>query len=201
MRIVIKPLGLALILIAIVSGLLVLRFVPRNGGDTIAGGGETASPPAVAVAASSDPNNLFVDSRWHLYLEGTTKATMERVPSPDNPSQIAHHYVVEQIGKQQWNIGVTNVLEQQAFAAKEPLALHFEAKSAERMQVCLILQKNSAPFPHSWKQNVTLTPDWQPYDLTVTAEEYATGQAVFAIQMGLMAGTMDIKNLRLERKH
>jgi len=206
MRIILKPGGILLITTALfcLAGTVLLPMRQSaspasaapgrpSGADQLTAG--VASPPHSSLAEGG----LCSEETWRFYTENGGKATTALLSESDLPARPAHHFEVQQIGSSPWNVGFNNGL----IAPVAPgtrLRLHFWGRSSSRLQICTILQRNVPPYPHAWKQYLTLTPDWKEYDITfVCTESYAPGEAILSFFLGFNTGSIDLAGIRLEK--
>jgi len=152
-------------------------------------------PGAPAAPASG---NLLSDTTWKFYTELDAQAEQSR----DVPAEISgavYHFDVKKIGVNPWNVGFNDTL-QDEFHAGETLHLHFRGRSTASSQICMIMQQTAPPFPHCWKEYLTLTPEWKEYDYTFQSSAYPKGGSLFSFFLGFGTGMIELSDIRLERK-
>lgn len=207
MRVIIKPGGLIAIVVALAS-LVVLVYVSKQGGSgkmgsrTAAYGASSSSSASPTGGKAPNPaGNLLHETGWQNYMEETAVSTMTPLSGSDLPARPGYHFVIEKIAKKSWNLGFINNLKDVTLSSGEKLRVRFWAKSTGVVPITVLLQRNAAPFPHAWKQHVTLSNTWKEYTYSFSvAERYEPGESVFAIQFGEATGTMDLAGITLERQ-
>lgn len=156
-----------------------------------------AAPPNAPAAADG---NLLREENWRFYTERTARAFQEQVPDAPAGSAGAYRFSVEQTGGQDWNVGFNNKLRGVSLAPGDKVRLRFRARSSSRSTLVLLLQRDVAPYPHSWKKYVRLEPEWKAYEYVLPAgTAYADGEGLLAFFMGMNVGKIDLADIRLER--
>lgn len=200
MRIIIKPAGLAVILIGFFVALLT-PFIMR---------GRTSNANVSPASALLDSTAAFPTTQgtkaspllgdgWKAYNEKDTLCQFKPLDAPDLPARPAYHLDVQRVGTQPWNVGFNNGLSGGAIREGEQLRFRFWGRAPGRSKICILLQKNVAPFPHCWKQYVALEPQWKQYEFTFQSTAYAPEEALATILLGMDVGTVELAGIQLER--
>jgi hypothetical protein len=205
MRIVLKPAGLVLVLIglfvAIVTPFLMMqRNVSRAASQQKgASRASSADAPAARRSPGGASANLLREVDWKFYTESDARATFKPLSGSGLPAAPAYHFDINRLGGQQWNIGFNNKIQGAEFRDSETVRVRFWGRSPNQGKICLILQKDAPPFPHCWKEYVSLAPQWKEYSFTFKPANYARGEAILAIFLSMDLGSIELAGLRLER--
>lgn len=194
MRVIIKPLGMvviAVVLTGVIGGLALKKNVPVVVGAAPLGKGSVATAPG---------GNYIAAERWKFYTEKSATGRLDTIEEKVNGKVLTGFRVtVQTLGPQGWNIGLSNSLQTQ-FRAGEKLQLHFWARSSNKAQIALMIQRNVPGFPHCFNETIDLTPDWKEYRYDVTTFDMAKWEAMIAMHAGYTLGTVDIAGAELTQK-
>lgn len=182
MRIIIKPIGLALIVVAILvpTGLLLLRK-PAPTADTGTKG--TQATPSVQAAQPGDaarssrkialpPGVLLVpdiaSDEWQTLVgktpEGSTLAQVEhRIVSATVPGHPhARQVTVLHLGTQPWDIQIAHPLDV-ALKKGKRIRLTYWARSKDSCPITAVVEQNADPYTKVVYRVQKLTPKWQKF--------------------------------------
>jgi hypothetical protein len=205
MRIILKPGGIALLAgcaVAVIAGLAMpnRHAAGSNATNAVFPGAASAATLTFSGGGTPGPTEIPLSDRgWHYYTEAGAAATYAP-RAPGGPTGVPYqHFEVRALGHDPWNIGLNQGLGNTALPAGATIRLQFTARSSASSQVCVLLQQNAPPYSHAWKEYVTLTPTWKPYDFTFRSGEYPKNTALLSFFLGYSVGTVDIASVRLQR--
>ena len=145
-------------------------------------------PLAFALPAAADGIGVLAPGGWTLSLPHPADAALDPAPSPDGETE---RVTVKTPSDPFYAIQIVRGVSA-AVPEGHRLRLRFRARSATRNPIRADIEKSGPPFTSLVERSVTLTPDWQPFDLAGTSPGYAPGGLSVHFQMGHQAGTVEI---------
>ena len=100
---------------------------------------------------------------------------------------------------QRENAGFNAPLLNASFSAWEKVTLRFSARSADEVVTCVVMQRNSPPFPPCDKKWIKLTPEWKSYEVTLSSDNYEAGGALITFLFGETKGSLEIADPQLTK--
>jgi len=211
MRIVIKPAGAALLLLAI--GTLVVLLVKKNQ-SAAANAGAGKTPTAVgakagAVTGSGRPRpkpsgEAIIDpleKKWALLTQPPAKATTKEFVADDMPggtnTHAVHLEVSEVDSSKYW---CAQLLKQvpRPIEAGHKMEVRFWGRSKKSTSVYVVFEEGETPHAADLSKVVQFTPDWKEYTLEFqTNKDHTAVPANFCIKAGIMPGEIDISDIRV----
>lgn len=214
MRIVIKPAGAALLLLAI--GTLVVLLV-KKGQAPAPGAGKTpvgassakGATAAGKVSGSSRPRpkpsgDAIIDpleKKWALLTQPPAKAKMEEFKADDMPGGTNPHAVHLEVSEvdtsKYW---CAQLLKQvsRPIEAGHKLEVRFWGRSKQKTSVYVVFEEGETPHAADLSKVVQFTPDWQEYTMEFsTIKDHTAVPANFCIKAGIMPGEIDIADIRV----
>jgi Carbohydrate binding domain len=188
MRIIIKPLGLAILGIAVVAGIAVPRFIQPHS-PTLAAGGQV-----------SPTDNLVDPAGWQAYgAEGGEQVSspLESLP-PGVAGGNGIRIETKKFTNQPWAVGYTQSMAA-AFTDKEPVTLTFWARSHEPQHIRIAMQFPTHGYHECWFKEEELTTQWKKYTYTFTTEAFKPKEGSMAFQTGFRAGWVELAAITLTR--
>jgi hypothetical protein len=218
MRVIIKPLGAFLLLVAIVSlSFLTLKASRRNAMATTnlpavapgqpvppsasreMGTVRAADAPTAPASAIGIPLIEAGTTTWKLQKK-ITEGALNIVSVSDSPAgfkqaiQIKYaaeptdHYPRVQ-AKRKIPFPLTN---------NKPLVLRFWGRSPEKGRVRAVFEIAQKPFDKDLDQTFALTPEWKHYELSfTTSKDYPSDGSQIALQVGNDAGTYEFSQFEM----
>jgi len=221
MRIVIKPAGAALLLLAI--GSLVFLVVRKNastnssnnhpyptpyptptpGQGRTSGGGSSysANTPQARPARTGQAIIDSLDKKWVLTAPSPAKATMTDFTADDLPlgtNAHATHLVVTAVDPK--NYSSVQIVQRvpRPIASGHQLEVRFWGRSAKGSAAYVVFEEGAGSHTAELSKMVTLGPQWQEYTLPfVTAKDHTTTPPNVSIKAGVAPGDLDISDVRV----
>jgi len=191
MRIVLKPVGLTLLLLAI-GVLAVLAYFG------IAHKGASPSTPAVATVAQAELINtdtLKIDAK----VPGAAAVAAANLPIPGvaNPA-MTYRVTLSKPVSNPADVMLTTATTKD-IKKGDALTLHFRARSANSTPFSVVCQQNSAPNTKAFEQQIKPSGSWQEFSLPFSSPaDFATGTMQVSFLCGYKKGTIDIADVHLE---
>ncbi|MBB6053434.1 carbohydrate binding domain-containing protein [Armatimonas rosea] len=192
MRIIIKPLGLAILGLAAVAGIALPRFLQPQSQAT------TTSTTTSAVPSAS--GNLLDPGGWQAYgAEGGEQVSspLESLP-PGVTGAAGIRIETKKFTNQPWSVGYTQSMIA-AFKDKEPVTLSFWARAHEPQHVRIAMQFPTHGYHECWFKEEQLTTEWKQYTYKFTTEAFQPKEGSMAFQTGFRAGWVELAAITLTR--
>jgi len=190
MRIIIKPLGAALMALVLGNSCFYLVSCSSKFQQL---------SPSVTLAKTSGGENIVSDSNWKFYTEDKATGAMQTASaSPAGVLLTGFHVDVTNHTDKHWNIGVSHPLNA-AFKANEPLKLQFWARAKAPTTIELSMQKNTPGFPSCFHKEYALGTEWKEYEESIEAMPMAKFESMLGVHCGYQNGWVEVVGVRLER--
>jgi hypothetical protein len=217
MRIVIKPAGAAMLLLAI--GTLVFLLVKKGANPAVApaggkpgavaaagggakpsggGGGLTPRPrPKGSGQAIIDP----LEKKWALVSQEPAKAAMNEFIATDMPGGANNHAVhldVSAVDSSKYWCAQLIKQVPRPVEAGHNMEVRFWGRSKKNTGVYIVFEEGESPHAAELSKVVSMTPEWKEYTLPfVTTKDHTMVPANFCIKAGIMPGEIDISDVRV----
>jgi hypothetical protein len=191
MRLIVKPLGAIVIVLALGGSFFALAR-----GFSSAGRSPFA---AVRASAKGSAKNLVSDANWKFYTEHGTAGNLEKTTaSPAGTPLTSLHVVVANRTNQNWNIGLSNPL-RVSFKPNEKVTLHFWARAEKPSKFSVVLQKNTPGFPTYFAKECEVGTGWKEFSAEVATPAVAHYESMMAFHLGYQTGWVEICGVELAR--
>jgi len=192
MRIVPKPVGLTLLLLAI-GVLAVLAYF-----GMAHKGAPTSSAPVAPRAAQTeliDTNALKIDSK----IPGAAAVAAADLPIPGVADPVMTYRVtLSKPVNNPADVTLTTITNRD-IKKGDALTLHFQARSASSTPFSVVCQQSTAPNTKAFEQQIKPSGSWQEYSLPFSSPaDFTSGTMQVSFQCGYKKGTVDIADVRLE---
>jgi hypothetical protein len=218
MRVVLKPAGLAVILLALVGmASLVVWQASNNKGGGVVGG---ASAPAAGAKPADDGQKLASGSvetgpvdfskaklvidptaqPWTLATQPPAQATKNEFNADDLPGDIKHavRLSVTQVDPAKfWCAQLIKVVPQPIGPGRN-LAVRFWARSKTSTPVHVVFETGDVPHEPELDKVIAFTPEWKEYTLRFkTRLDHTDVNANFCLKAGIKPGEVEISEVRV----
>jgi hypothetical protein len=217
MRVILKPAGLAIILVAFASLSVMLIWSRKAANNANSSGQNTAGNTAAATSASSGASSSSLAAapsptpgNWRKILEPdiaspqwrslltSTNALVEVVDAdvPDHPK--ARRVTMAKIGQKPWEIQIAHPLDA-AFQKGWHIRLSFFARSKQSCSMAAVVEQAKDPYTKVMYRKVDLTPNWKQYtEEWVQESDTPSGWAHVDFQTGYKVGEIEITGVAIE---
>jgi len=192
MRIVLKPVGLTLLLLAI-GALAVLAYFGM--------GRKGASSPTTTTTATTTQTELIKTDGLKIDTKvpgaAAVAAAEQSVPGVNDPVMTYRVTLSKPVTNP--NDVMLATATNRDIKKGDALTLHFRARSASNTPFSVLCQQNAAPNTTAFEQQIKPTSAWQEYSLPFSSPaDFATGTLQVSFILGYKKGTVDIADVRLE---
>ncbi len=211
MRIIIKPVGAIILVIALVILVALLMFKSRSANKVMAasaapGAGGPTTKPVVPSPLAAVPSGSVIDpekTKWKLVTQSPAEATMEETISAELPGSNKHavHVVVTKVDPAKfWAAQMIKEVPQNVLGGKE-MVVHFWGRSVQKTPVWVIFEDGKVPHTPELQEKVTLSPEWKQYELPfTTTADHTTPPANFCIKAGIQPGEIEVAGIYVDDK-
>jgi hypothetical protein len=221
MRVIIKPLGAILLLMALVSlSFLTLKATRRN---ALANAGVSPMPAAPARPTVPNPGSREKGATRAvegpaapanaigipLIEAGTTTWKLQKkisdgalniVPVSDSPVGFKQAIHIQYTGGPSDHAPRVQAKRKVPFplTANKPILLRFWGRSPEKCRVRAVFEIAQKPYDKDLDQTFALTPEWKHYELSfTTSKDYPSNGSQIALQVGCDAGTYEFSQFEM----
>lgn len=221
MRVILKPAGLVIILVAFASLTAMLMWSRKSANTATAAPAENqnptprvpSAPPATGgatpsatpiVEASATPGDWrkilepdIASANWRGLFNGV-EASSEVVDAtvPGHPK--ARRVTMPKIGKNPWDVQIAHPLNA-AFQKGWHLRLSFWARSKNSCPVAAVVEQATEPYTKVIFRKIDIGPQWKQYTQEwVQSDTTPSGWAHVDFQTGYKAGEVEITGVRIE---
>jgi len=195
MRIILKPKGIVLLTLALLTLISVAVLRRKNA---------AMAPPAEKAAAASQPVELPLVNRepaWKLVTPNAQSAQMKTIPAGEGAggNVDAMEITVNQATPEKYWLTQIERPIGTGIAANHNLVLHFYARSIKHNIMHAIVEQNAEPFEKAMDERIVLPNTWREYNLTFSSPDagYANGAAHVCFHLGTETGVIDITGVSL----
>ena len=200
MRIIIKPVGAIVLVIALIT--LAGLLLTKSRTTTKPAPGKTppvATRQAGATTSVIDPNA----TKWGLSVQLPAKATMEETVVAELPGDNKHavHLIVEKVDPVKfWCAQMIKEVPQDVLSGKN-MVVHFWGRSVQNTPVWVIFEEGKSPHTPDLQEKVPLSPEWKQYELPFrTSRDHVAPRANFCIKAGIQAGEIEVAGIYVDSK-
>jgi hypothetical protein len=207
-RIIIKPVGAIVLLLAIgVLSFLVLFRGKSGGSNPVADKAGKAAASAVksssggvgptpAGSAIIDPDGM----RWTLVTQPPANATMTDVVPAEKPGGNTHAIklnVTAVDAAKYWSAQLIKRVPQEV-PANRSMEIRFWARSATSTSVYVVFEEGQSPHAADVSQVVKFTPEWKEYTIPfLTKKDHSQVHANFCFKAGIAPGETEFSNVHV----
>jgi hypothetical protein len=203
MRVVIKPLGIVLILVCLISlaGLAVFRgsqpskSAASAGGTTDTASTEAALPLVKGAIVISDVN------AWRLQGPQASTGTLSVLTQPDAPTadkQVLHIALTCPVQEEGWAVQLAQYIPSEVPSGQK-FRCHFWARSKTKNKAYLVYEMAKKPYTKDFKQEFLLTPEWKEYNVIMTTHQaYPARGSSVKYQVAFGPGEIEINGFEVK---
>ena len=145
--------------------------------------------------AKAAPPDLLAPGEWHLSAPHPADAALDTRPSPDGSSDILR-ITVKTPSEPFYLIQLTRDIPS-ALPEGNRLRLRFAARSETNNPLRVTVERNGPPYDPAALRTLTLTPEWQEYEISGVSPGYGPGGLNAHFQMGQQAGVVELRGIAL----
>lgn len=223
MRLIIKPAGIVVLIVAILAlaGLAFFHHSGSGGGSSpaavttavtpIGGGGAAAAGTSAAPAHTQESELLaapeMASSSWellqpqsgadvHVYASDSVPNLPDFPKAADGKPKLRRVQVLN-LPTHPWDLQLKQTIPS-AIATGTHLRLRVWARSKDRCPITVVCEHNATPYEKLVSRDFTLSPDWQQYEIEWTADQNTPAKwAQVGIQLAAKVGQIDLAGASL----
>lgn len=195
MRIILKPKGIVLLTLALLTLISIAVLRRKNA---------SVAPPAEKAAAASQPVDLPLVNRepaWGLVTPNAQSAEMKTIPAGEGAgsNKDAIEITIKQATPEKYWLTQIERPIATAIASDHNLVLHFYARSAKNNIMHAIVEQNAEPYEKALDERIILPSDWKEFNLSFRSPDsgYASGAAHVCFPLGTENGVVDVTGITL----
>jgi hypothetical protein len=211
MKVILKPGGLVVLTVLLVSGGIGLtRLRPAPASSTT-----PAAPSSKPTSARTSPSgpatgehqpltgaSLIDPTRqeWTLVTQKPAAASMKLQTSPDLPAGQQHSLRLEVTSVDPNKYWCAQLLKTvpQAVEGNHNLVVQFWGRSAKKTSVYVVFEEGVSPHASELQKQVRFTPEWRQYQYPFrTTKDHTDVHATFCVKAGIEPGEIEIANMHV----